>query len=206
MGKSTVKRPFSLDGRLLGFEGEKPEAPKYLKLWTPQGEYQIKLRKDLRATIPHRLIPGEWIYVFGRRKEDVTDGTLRFKAEIVTLASPRSQDTQTVEAVHPPTITQPPAIEPVVKPAPPAAKTAKATILVCRKSKCCKQGGKERCRALETALDDRGLTDQVVIKETGCMKRCKAGPNLIVMPDKARYSQITAQNAEALVERHFPVA
>jgi (2Fe-2S) ferredoxin len=205
MGKSTVKRPFSLDGRLLGFEGDKPEAPKYLKLWTPHGEYQIKLRKDLRATLPHRLIPGEWIYVFGRRKEDVADGTQRFKAEIVTLANPKVRDNQAIEAVSAPIAPQPSVAEPAPKPTGNLTKSAKASILVCRKSKCCKQGGQELCRALETALDDRGLKDQVVIKETGCMKRCKAGPNLIVMPDKARYSQITAQNAAALVDRHFPV-
>ena len=61
--------------------------------------------------------------------------------------------------------------------------------MVCQKSDCMKRGGKAVCQALEAALSDRGLEDQVTIKGTGCMKNCKAGPNL-VMPDKTRYSRI----------------
>lgn len=57
--------------------------------------------------------------------------------------------------------------------------------------------------ALKTEIGDRGLTDEVAIKPTGCMKRCKAGPNL-VMPDKTRYSQIHAQAVPDLLDKHFP--
>jgi (2Fe-2S) ferredoxin len=34
------------------------------------------------------------------------------------------------------------------------------------------------------------------------MKRCKAGPNL-VMPDKTRYTKIRAEAIPALIEQHF---
>jgi (2Fe-2S) ferredoxin len=81
------------------------------------------------------------------------------------------------------------------------AKT-KATILVCQKSDCMKRGGKAVCQALEAALSDRGLEDQVTIKGTGCMKNCKAGPNL-VMPDKTRHSRIQASFVPALMNQHF---
>jgi (2Fe-2S) ferredoxin len=50
-------------------------------------------------------------------------------------------------------------------------------------------------------LSDRDLT-QVTIKGTGCMKQCKAGPN-IVMPDKTRYSRIRPQDIPNLVDKHF---
>lgn len=56
--------------------------------------------------------------------------------------------------------------------------------------------------ALEQALRDRQLTDQVSIQFTGCMKRCKAGPN-IVMPDKTRYSRISAHEVPEIIDRHF---
>ncbi|OBQ32475.1 MAG: (Fe-S)-binding protein, partial [Anabaena sp. CRKS33] len=43
----------------------------------------------------------------------------------------------------------------------------------------------------------------VAIKGTGCMKNCKAGPNL-VMPDKTRYSKVKAEQVPALINKHFP--
>jgi len=52
-------------------------------------------------------------------------------------------------------------------------------------------------------LGDRGLTNQVTIRATGCMKNCKAGANLVVMPDKIRYSHITPSDVPELVEKHF---
>ena len=64
------------------------------------------------------------------------------------------------------------------------------------------RGGKAVCRALEAALSHRGLQDQVMIKGTGCMKKCKAGPN-IVMPDKTRYSRIPSTQVPAIMDKHF---
>jgi (2Fe-2S) ferredoxin len=58
-------------------------------------------------------------------------------------------------------------------------------------------------QALQTELDDRGLTDHVTIRGTGCMKQCKAGPNL-VMPDKSRYTRIRPDQVAGLIDQHFP--
>jgi len=66
-----------------------------------------------------------------------------------------------------------------------------------------KRGGKALCQALEGELKNCGLQDNVTIKGTGCMKNCKAGPNL-VMPDKTRYSRIEAGQVPALINKHFP--
>ncbi len=81
-------------------------------------------------------------------------------------------------------------------------KSAKATILVCQKSDCMKRGADGVCRAMESALSDRSLSNEVTIKGTGCMKNCKAGPNL-VMPDKTRYSRIQEKQVPALIDKHF---
>ncbi len=67
-----------------------------------------------------------------------------------------------------------------------------------------KRGGKAVCKALEAELDNRNLTGQVTIRGTGCMKHCKAGPNLVVMPDKTCYSRISADEIPALLDKHFP--
>lgn len=85
------------------------------------------------------------------------------------------------------------------------AKTKKSkvqTILICQKSDCMQRGSKALCQALEFELKNNGLENSVAIKGTGCMKNCKAGPNL-VMPDKTRYSKIKAEQVPVLINKHF---
>ncbi len=170
---------FTLEGRFLGYVLEDGYKIKRLRLGTVTGEQSIKLTKQARASIGRILIPGDWIQVTGEQKLKES-GEIRLKAHAVQTISPRE-----------------------LKPEATVASKPKASILVCQKSDCAKRGGKAICRALEQALDDRGLSEQVTIKPTGCMKNCKAGPNL-VMPGKCRYSQIQPEEIPALVDRHFP--
>ncbi|QFS46369.1 (2Fe-2S) ferredoxin domain-containing protein [Nostoc sphaeroides] len=183
---------FCLEGRFIDFVIKDGYKLKGLILGTHEGESYIKLAKNLRAAFDLRLPPGTWLQVVGYKKHDLKDGTVTLKAERVMAA--RSQ--MVIQTPTP--VQEPPSIDNAkVKP----AKT-KATILVCQKSDCMKRGGKAVCQALEAALSDRGLEDQVTIKGTGCMKNCKAGPNL-VMPDKTRHSRIQATQVPALMDKHF---
>ncbi|MEH2437323.1 MAG: (2Fe-2S) ferredoxin domain-containing protein [Nostoc sp.] len=183
---------FCLEGRFIDFVIKDGYKLKGLILGTHEGESYIKLAKNLRAAFDLRLPPGTWLQVVGYKKHDLKDGTVTLKAERVMAA--RSQ--MVIQTATP--VQEPPSIDNTkVKP----AKT-KATILVCQKSDCMKRGGKAVCQALEAALSDRGLEDQVTIKGTGCMKNCKAGPNL-VMPDKTRHSRIQATQVPALMDKHF---
>lgn len=194
MGHSKCDRltKFKLEGRFLGFLLEDGYKIKFLQLATASGEYTIKLSKESRASLGYTLTPGDWIQVQGSQKVDLETGYTKFKAFQIDRISPGEM--------------QPLAIAPVETPAEaPKVEPKKQVILVCQKSDCCKRGGRQVTAALEQALSDRDLADQVVIKGTGCMKRCKAGPNL-VMPDKTRYSQIHPQMVPALVEHHFQPA
>ena len=184
---------FCLEGRFINFVIKDGYKLKGLLLATHEGESYIKLAKHLRAAFDLRLQPGTWLQVVGYKEYDIKKDKVTLKAERVMAA--RSE----MERVHTTTpVEEPPYIDNVkVKP----AKT-KATILVCQKSDCMKRGGKAVCQALEAALSDRGLEDQVTIKGTGCMKNCKAGPNL-VMPDKTRHSRIQAAQVPALMNQHF---
>ncbi|MEH1865469.1 MAG: (2Fe-2S) ferredoxin domain-containing protein [Nostoc sp.] len=184
---------FCLEGRFINFVIKDGYKLKGLILGTHEGESYIKLAKHLRAAFDLRLPPGTWLQVVGYKKYDLKDGTVTLKAERVMAAR---SDMGKVETIAP--VQEPQSIDNVkVKPA-----KAKATILVCQKSDCMKRGGKAVCQALEAALSDRGLEDQVTIKGTGCMKNCKAGPNL-VMPDKTRHSRIQAAQVPALMNQHF---
>ncbi|MCW5316396.1 (2Fe-2S) ferredoxin domain-containing protein [Nostoc sp. KVJ3] len=184
---------FCLEGRFINFVIKDGYKLKGLILGTHEGETYIKLAKHLRAAFDLRLPPGTWLQVVGYKKHDLKDDTVTLKAERVMAARSEMGKVETIAPVQ-----EPPSIDNVkVKPA-----KAKATILVCQKSDCMKRGGKAVCQALEAALSDRGLEDQVTIKGTGCMKNCKAGPNL-VMPDKTRYSRIQASLVPTLMNQHF---
>ncbi len=196
MGKKQKQESaFSLEGRFLGFEVEDGYKIKRLWLATAEGEYCIKLTKESRASVQGILVPGDWIMVSGCQTL-YSEGEVKFKAFCITQSSPRQRsqlnrgNADLLVQTHPNSAT----VQSKTKP--------QATILVCQKSDCIKRGGKSVCQALQASLSDRGLTG-VAIKGTGCMKQCKAGPNL-VMPDKTRYSRIDARDVPAIVDRHFP--
>ncbi|MDX2239878.1 MAG: (2Fe-2S) ferredoxin domain-containing protein [Leptolyngbyaceae cyanobacterium bins.302] len=181
---------FSLEGRFLQFELEDGYKIKRLNLATADGEVCIKLSKEARASVQGVLTPGDWIWVFGEQYTDPETEVVKYKAYLIKQATPG----QTPALSAPESVAE----QPKAKAKP------QATILVCQKSDCMKRGGKAVCQRLQQELSDRGLTDQVTIKGVGCMKDCKAGPNLVVMPDKARYSRIKAPEIPNLLDEHFP--
>lgn len=186
MGKLKSKEvsAFSLEGRFLEFEFSDGYKLKYLRLATSEGECYIKLSKQLRSAFHLRLIPGDWVQILGEKKIYHKTGEVKLKAERVIPAT-ANQEQINVKAQKP-------------------AKT-KASILVCQKSSCMKRGGAAVCQALAAALSDRSLDEQVAIKGTGCLKQCKAGPNL-VMPDKTRYCRIQAAAIPEVIDKHFTTA
>jgi (2Fe-2S) ferredoxin len=169
---------FSIEGRFLGFEFEDYK-PKKLIVATSQGECKIKLAKSLRYNFQLRLIPGDWLQITGEQQFD--KGKLKLKAEQI-IPNTVSQEPTSVTTATP---------------------KDKGSILVCQKSSCMKRGGKEACQAMQTALKIRGFSEQVNIKGTGCLKDCKAGPNIVMMPDKKRYTKVQAAQIPALIDKHF---
>lgn len=181
---------FQLEGQFLRFELEDGYKLKWLWLATPEGEQCIKLSKESRASVGRVLTPGEWVRVVGRQKMDGDTGATKLKAEVIVPIAPRQLD-QPIERT-------------AQEPSTPAKLQQKVTVLVCQKSDCWRRGGQAVCQALESAFADRGLVDQVTVRKTGCMKQCKSGPNVVVMPGKTRYAHIRPEEIPALVERHFP--
>jgi (2Fe-2S) ferredoxin len=81
------------------------------------------------------------------------------------------------------------------------SKTKPTQILVCQKSSCRKRGSQAVQRCLEQTLNDRGLAGQAKIKETGCLKDCSKGPNLVI--GKACYRKVSEKDVAKLVTQHF---
>jgi len=177
---------FSLEGRFLDFAIKDGYKLKGLLLATAEGECYVKLAKDLRAAFNLQLAKGTWLQVVGEKTLDLKTGEVKLKALRVMAAGTGGQGRQGGQGDSLET----------------RGTRGKATILVCQKSDCMKRGADGVCRALESALSDRSLSNEVTIKGTGCMKNCKAGPNL-VMPDKTRYSGIQEKQVPALIDKHF---
>ncbi|MDZ8051499.1 MAG: (2Fe-2S) ferredoxin domain-containing protein [Aulosira sp. ZfuVER01] len=192
---------FCLEGRFMDFVIKDGYKLKGLQIWTAEGECYVKLAKHLRFAFDLRLPPGTWLQVVGKKKHEVATGKVSLKAERVMAARADVDNERITQMGIPSPLSQPQQPSSISKGNAKSTK-AKSTILVCQKSDCMKRGGKAVCQALEAALSDHGLEDQVTIKGTGCMKNCKAGPNL-VMPDKTRYSRIQAGQVPALMDKHF---
>ncbi|MDJ0800834.1 MAG: (2Fe-2S) ferredoxin domain-containing protein [Calothrix sp. MO_167.B12] len=187
---------FIVEGHLIDFAIKDGYKLKGLRMATIEGEIYVKLDKHLRINFNWFLPPGTPLKIYGHKKLNYKTGEWKFKAQQVMLAGEADLDNvwkRVSSSGLPVRLSSANEVKP---------KSTKATILVCQKSDCMKRGGKQVCQALQATISDRGLEDNVIIKGTGCMKSCKAGPNL-VMPDKTRYKRIQAQEIPALVDKHF---
>lgn len=206
---------FSLEGEILSLIIEDGCKLKYLRIGSDRGiEYLVKLCKELRASLSSVLTPGLRVQVAGEKQLNLKNGKLKLKAYSLKLTGSNVRAPEQLDLTNAPVqlVTSPEAIDnnsisshataPQTATAP--AKT-QAKILVCQKSDCQKRGGAAVCKALENALNSRGLEGQVTVQGTGCLKQCKAGPNIVLMPDKTRYSRIKPAEIPALIEKHFAV-
>lgn len=213
---------FSLEGEILSLIIEDGYKLKYLRISSDRKvEYLVKLSKELRSFLAPVLTPGLRVQVAGEKELNLKNGKIKLKASSLTLApghndrSPEHLDSTSVPAGVLTSVgealEEDRAIGKTEVSSRSAGKTVKAAaktqtkILVCQKSDCQKRGGAAICKALENALKARGLEEQVTVQGTGCLKQCKAAPNIVVMPDKTRYSRIKPAEVPAIVDKHFAV-
>ncbi|NET16123.1 MAG: (2Fe-2S) ferredoxin domain-containing protein [Okeania sp. SIO1H6] len=183
------QKKFSLEGKVQEVTIKDGYKVKYVHVETPAGNnYVVKVAKRLRRNFSSVLIPGLGVKMTGEMAVCKKTGEEELKAfkiipdfsknatepcqnQILGLLEKSS--TQLTELKLP-------EIEGICsksqKISGANAKCAgkKAQILVCQKSDCQKRGAGKVCQALSEALSDRGLQDQVTIKKTGCLKKCKA--------------------------------
>ena len=185
-----IVAPFSFKGKLTKISFKKKKL-KYIKLATGNGKYWIKIPKKLRTKIAS-LSKGSQIEVAGKSKQDSKKGKIQYKAETVVLIPQTKEEKPEVKTK---TVSLLPVFDSKTK--------SKAKVLICQKSNCWKKGGKQVCEEIESVLSDRGLSKDIPIKKTGCLKQCKKAPALVMMPDKARYSKVKPKQVPNLVEKHL---
>ena len=80
---------------------------------------------------------------------------------------------------------------------------AKYRLLVCSGAGCVSSGCHAVRDALVKALADTGLTDQVIVHETGCIGTCDLGPTLVVDPDGIFYTRLKPEDMAKIVTQHL---
>jgi len=76
-------------------------------------------------------------------------------------------------------------------------------LLLCSGTGCHATGSLSVKDAIQQEIDRQGLSENVVIVETGCNGFCALGPIMVVQPDGIFYQLIKADDAKELVESHF---
>jgi (2Fe-2S) ferredoxin len=184
--KPAQRSRFAITGKLLGLTSTDGQTVKYLEMATPVGVYWIKLSKRLQCQVKvNQLQEQEWIHLIGVSKLNPKTGQMKLKAHTLTPATPSHLQQHLTFSVA----------QPKEKP--------EGKILVCQKSSCCQRGAQAICAALKTELGDRGLDKHVEIVKTGCMNNCKAGPHVVIMPGKARYTKVKTTQVAQLIDQHF---
>lgn len=208
---------FDYTGHILNLRYKSNGSVKAIYLAHKSRHLYIKVDKALRRSLAVELQPGMTVRVAGYYKYDKY-GFPTLKADhLRVVSSPQSLEhspapvTTPITQLHDHRPTDPSARQspeavppqPCKHSTPSADKPTDATILVCRKSSCKKRGSLALCAALESAINERNHPGNVNVKQVGCLKRCKAGPNLVFLPDKARYSDVDPQDVPSLLDQHL---
>ncbi len=76
-------------------------------------------------------------------------------------------------------------------------------VLVCGGTGCTSSGSKKVLAALEEALEENGIKDEILVVRTGCFGLCSLGPIMIVYPEGSFYSQATPEGVKKIVKEHL---
>ena len=171
-----------LKGKYIGaFRSEKGKL-KGLRLQSGSEEYVIKLPKYLRPILVRELMPETFVQVWAYPDKDIWRAINVLplpEAEILTL--PQESEASAKQPTS-------------------SSKQSRNTcIQVCRKGKCFKQGSREIYHALETEVETNPDLQHVAIEAVGCMKACKHGPNLRVLPSGKVINRVSAGKALAIL-------
>lgn len=72
-----------------------------------------------------------------------------------------------------------------------------------QKGFCHQKGSVDLVQKFMEEVDDRGLSSDVLITNTGCFAICEKGPVVVVYPEGTWYGNVTEDDVERIVEEHF---
>lgn len=167
----SVKVPFAVVGEVLGAfgaEGDVGSGGAIAGLWlrVEGAVWGVRLSKELRSRVGALPLRSARLRVTGVEKLELRSGQQRFKAKTLEILTPGTG----LLTTDPPVATAA-ANRPMN-----AAPQTKLCVEFCGKKGCRRRGGEAAFAALEAAVGDRALADQVTVTWGGCLKACKTGP------------------------------
>jgi hypothetical protein len=183
-----------LKGQYIGALRSKKGKLKGMILQAGSRTYSVKLPKYLRPMLAWEIPPETFVQVWAYPEDDIWQAS-----NILPLSAQEIADLQQ-QWVDPANHT--PELPSLPTDALNHANAAKVCIQVCRKGKCYKQGSMQIWNALHTEVEANPDLDHVSIEATGCMKACKQGPNLRLLPKGKMLSQMTPDRAITILTEY----
>ncbi|RLB77090.1 MAG: NADH-quinone oxidoreductase subunit NuoF, partial [Deltaproteobacteria bacterium] len=81
--------------------------------------------------------------------------------------------------------------------------TYRTHLLICSGTACQASGSDKVREVLLRELENKGLSKEIKVIETGCNGFCAQGPVMVVQPDGVFYQKLTPEDIPELVEEHF---
>jgi len=79
----------------------------------------------------------------------------------------------------------------------------KTRVLTCTAAGRTSCGAQKVVEQFRKSVEDRGLTKEVEVVETGCMGLCGEGPLVQILSDETRYSRVDPEAAKRIVDEHL---
>jgi NADH:ubiquinone oxidoreductase subunit F (NADH-binding)/(2Fe-2S) ferredoxin/Pyruvate/2-oxoacid:ferredoxin oxidoreductase delta subunit len=79
--------------------------------------------------------------------------------------------------------------------------TNKPSVSICVGTGCVALGSKKVMEAFKAELEKQGLTDEVQIKETGCLGFCEQGPRVTIYPQEICYLKVKPEDVSEIVSK-----
>jgi (2Fe-2S) ferredoxin len=169
----------TVQGRYLEGLRSKKGRLKWLKLETNQGQIVIKVAKEIAAELQTQIQIGDELKIW----VEWHDHYLKTQ-QVLPLHSNNAFNVNS------------PMVDLSIAPA-----TPKTKLKICRKGSCCKRGSLQVIKAMEAAIVKHSLEDQITIETTGCMDRCKKGPNIKAVPEGKWYDRVQPSDAEDMIKK-----
>ena len=151
--------------------------------------YDVKLPKYLRPMLVRELEPGTFIQLWAYFEAPMWRGV-----NVLPLSTAEAERVQRQWQESPPERLGETSLD-LAKATNGKTNAPKACIQVCRKGKCFKQGSKHIWSTLQAEVEANPDLKHVSIEATGCMKACKKGPNLKVLPKGKMHTGMTPEQA-----------
>lgn len=76
-------------------------------------------------------------------------------------------------------------------------------VLICKGTGCVASDSAKVMEAFEKEIEEKGLSKEVKVVQTGCLGLCELGPNVLVYPEGSYYCRVKPDDVSEIVEEHL---